>query len=70
MHETNCQICEGVQLLFCKALHLVVAHDPNLQAIYYFSDIFKKSNGTQKGRKLYPKFKLVNIMEIGGCLFQ
>jgi hypothetical protein len=41
MHETNCQICEKVQLLFGKALHIVVAHDHNLQAIYYFSDIKK-----------------------------
>ncbi len=61
--------CEGVQFLFWKALHLVVAHDLNLQAKYYFSDI-RKSNRRKREGKNYPKLKLVKIMEIGGCLFQ
>jgi len=32
--------------------------------------ILKKSNWIKKGRKIYPIFKLVNIMEIRGCLLQ
>jgi len=52
MHETNCQICEKVQLLFWKALHLVVAHDPNLQAIYYFSGIKKIKWNAKRNKNL------------------
>jgi hypothetical protein len=62
--------CEGVEPLPQKTLHPMVTHGLDLQITHQFRDAKKTRWDSRKKEEFSSKFKLVVIMEIGGCLFQ